>query len=392
MNTRWVVLLLLSTISFGEPARAQTVDRRRVVEGEAASTTSKTEPLIEQSKYARWRNALPDDYPQVADYRRVFLRWVAGAEEFWGPDPERPELGACRFGERRHTHVRTARSLPVYAALAADPELDEPAGTRRKLGERLNAAIAFLCATYDPNGPRERYWGKKPSRNSLRYETWVIGNMLDVVQITPELVTPENKQRIREILVDIVEDERTSGRAEALGDYRHEGITWTINLLARGAVLYPDHPQASRWLDLAHRKVFHSPYSKFVSVRDPQRFASWGWQARRDRSTGKHRSTGRILPSGHGFGDHLAQWDDNLVPDYWTVDERGRRSYLQIGSKTNRVEVFSGGFAVSERAELFQAADEPAPEARGSVIDHRVMVALPDGRTVIFAASDTASL
>jgi len=149
-------------------------------------------------------------------------------------------------------------------------------------------------------------------------------------------------------------------------------------------------PVTQKEFDSAHCKVFHSPYSRFVSVRDPQRFASWGWQARRNRSTGKHNSTGLVLPSGHGLGDHLAQWDDSLVPDYWTLDKRGRRSYLQVGSKTNRVETFEGGFAVSERAELFQTADKPAPEARGSVIDHRVMVALPDGRTVIFAASGRA--
>ena len=72
-------------------------------------------------------------------------------------------------------------------------------------------------------------------------------------------------------------------------------------------------------------------------------------------------------------------------------DEQGRRSYLQIGSKTNRVETFAGGFAVSERTELVRPGDKPAPEARGSVIDHRVMVALPDGRTVIFAASGRAA-
>ena len=588
MNTRWVVLFFLVTVSFHDPARAQTIDRRKVGEGKAASTTSEAGPLVLQSEYARWRDSLPDDYPQVADYRRVFLRWFTGAEKLWSPDPDRPELGTCRFGEKKHVHVRTARSLKAYAALAADPKLDDPVWTRQKLGERLNAAIAFLCATYDPNGPREGYWAKQPGRNSLRYETWVIGDMLDVVQIVPDLVTHENKQRIREILVDIVEDERTSGRAESLDDYRHEGITWTMNLLARGAILYPDHPQAGRWLDLAkhgyasslcveadlkddtmvdgkpirqwvarrcpvfypdftlthhalgihpgymaiaghrmvslydllkrkgepvspvwyhhfedmtgvlkdlslwdgrtafpnakdwgdylygvcdvqydmvgrqmmfgdgearrieqglfrhvewlqlnrgqgdfgpsnaeyvfnvndaarlgytywirqahgfarpvtreefdsaHSKVFHSPHSKFVSVRDPQRFASWSWQARRNRSTGKHHSTGLILPSGHGLGDHLAQWDDNLTPDYWTVNKQGRRSYLHVGSKTNQVETFEGGFAVSERTELHLPTDEPKPDTSGVVIDHRAMVALPDGRTVVFAASGRA--
>ena len=586
MTIPCVAMLLLVTISLDDLACAQTVSK--IGEGEAASTTNEGEPLILQSEYAKWRNSLPDDYPDVADYRRVMLRWATGAEELWRPDPERPELGVCRFGEQKHVHVRTARSLKAYAALAADPKLDDPVWTRLKLGERLNAALAYLCATYDTKGPREGYWGKNPGRNSLRYETWVIGDMLDVVQITPELVTPENKQRIREILIDLVEAECTSGRAEALDDYRHEGITWTINLLARGAVLYPDHPQAGRWLDLAkhgyasslcveadlkddtlvdgkpirewvahrcpvfhpdftlthhalgihpgymaiaghrmvslydllkrqdgqvspvwnhhfrdmtnvlkdlslwdgrtafpnakdwadyiygvcdihydfvglqmmfgdgearlleqgkfrhlewlqlnrgrgdfgpsnaeyvfnvndaarfgytywirqahgcarpatqeefdsaHRKVFHSLDSKFISVRDPQRFVSWGWQARRNRSTGKHNSTGLILPNGHGLGDHLAQWDDNLVPDYWTVDEQGHCTYMQISSKSNHVETFSGGFAVSERTELRLPSSKPESNAPGSLIDHRAMVALPDGRTVVFAASGRA--
>ena len=559
------------------------------VAGETAAAGHETEPLILQSEYAKWRASLSKDYPQLPDYRRVVLRWINAAERLWGSDPERPELGTCRFGDIKHTHVRTARSLPVYAALAADPDLDDVIWTREKLAERLNAATAFLCATYDPNGPREGYWCKKPQRNSLRYETWIIGNLLDVLQIVPQLVTPENKRRIREIVIDVIEDERTSGRAQALKDYRHEGITWTINLLARAAILYPDHPQADRWLDLAkhgyasslsveadlkdetvvdgkpikdwvarrcpvfypdftfthhalgihpgymgfasHRmaslydmlkqkdghvspiwywhyrdvtavmkdltlwdgrvaypnakdwadylygvssfrfhmaalqmmfgdpdarlieqglfrqlewlqlkrgqgdfgpsnaeyilnvndaknigfaywlhqkhsfaparpqadldqalgKVFYSPHSKFVCVRDPSRFASWGWQACRNRTTGRQRSTGLILPRGHNLGDHLAQWDDNLVPDYWTVDERGRRSYLQVGSKSNQVETFPGGFVVSERTELHMPAADQKRDSAACVVDQRVMAALPDGRTVVFVASGRAA-
>ena len=538
-------------------------------------------PLILRSEYARWREALPDDYPTVADYRRVVLRWVVGAEGAWTTDDAHPKLGTCRM-KSRHTHVCTARALPVYAALAADAGLKHPAWTRAKLAERLNAAIAFLCATYDPNKPGKGKWTKQPQRNSLRYETWVIGNMLDVVQIVPGLVSPENRRRIREILIDIVEDERTSGRARSLKDYRHEGITWTINLLARGALLYPDHPKASEWLDLArhgyasalsveadredetvvdgkpvkewvarrcpvfypdftfthhglgihpgymgfaaHRvvslydllersgqpvsavwlhhyrdvtdvmkalalwdgrvaypngkdwadylygvssvrfhmagrqmmfgdgearlieqglfrqlewlqrqrgrgdfgpsnaeyvhnvndaknvaftywlhqahgfappatqaqldkantRVFHSPHSRFVCVRDPARFASWGWQAM------KGRSTGLILPSGHGLGDHLAQWDDSLCPDYWTLDKAGRRRPLQPGRRTRQVETFAGGFAVSERTELHLAAPRKGAETPIAVLDHRAMVALPDGRTVVFAATGRA--
>ncbi|HUT34753.1 MAG TPA: hypothetical protein VNE39_14785 [Planctomycetota bacterium] len=207
-------------------------------------------PAILQSEYARWRQALPADYPQAGDYRRVLLRWVKGAEQHWEADPACPDLGKCRFG-KGHPHVRTARSLPVYAALAADADNQDAEWPREKLAERINSAIAYLCATYRAEGPQEGCWARQPRPGSLRYETWVIGNMVDVLQIAPDVVTPASKKRIREILLDIVEDERTSGRARALKDYRHEGITWTMNLLARAALLYPDHPQAGEWLALA---------------------------------------------------------------------------------------------------------------------------------------------
>ena len=592
----------------GDPADAQ------------APAAQGAKPFVLQSEYARWRESLPDNYPDVADYRRLMLRWVTGAEPFWSADPKHPELGKCRI-QARYDHVCTARALPVYAALAADTDLNDDLWRRERLAGRLNAALAFLCATYDPGAPRdgskESYlrkdgtWGKQRWPDSHRMETWVLGNMLDVLQIAPDAVSPENQQRIREIFVDIMEDERTSGRARSMKDLRHEGITWMMNLFARGAVFYPDHPSAAEWLDLAkhgyasslsveadlkddtvvdgkpirqwvarrcpvfypdftfthhglgihpgymaiagHRmvslydllersetpispiwthhfqdmtdvlkglalwdgqiaypnakdwadyiygvvdihfdmvglqmmfgdrearlveqgtfrhlewlqlkrdrgdfgpsdaeyvfnvndagrlgftywlhqshgcaepadaeqlnqsrtRVFHSPYSKFVCVRDPGRFASWGWQGLQDGKTGRHKSTGLILPrghdlgdhlaqwddnlvpdywtvDGHDLGDHLAQWDDNLVPDYWTVDEQGRRSDLQIGSKNNLVETFEGGFAVSERTELHLPGTNQKSNPSGSVLDHRVMVALPDGRTVIFAASGRA--
>jgi len=82
----------------------------------------------------------------------------------------------------------------------------------------------------------------------------MLSNMLDVPQIVPDAVSPENKRQIREIFVDIMENERTSGGAGSMKDLRHEGITWMMNLFARGAVLHPDHPSAAEWLDLAKYK------------------------------------------------------------------------------------------------------------------------------------------
>lgn len=532
-------------------------------------------PAILQSAYARWRASLPADYPRLADYRRVVLRWVKGAERHWTADPERPKLGTCRIG-RRHAHVRTARSLPVYAALAADAGNKDPVWTREKLARRINSALAQLCATYRAKGPKEGYWARQPRPGSLRYETWVIGNMVDVLQISPDVVNSANRRRIGEILIDIVEGERTSGRARTLKDYRHEGITWTMNLPARAALLCPDHPRAGEWLDLAkhgyasslsvaadrrdetvidgkrvkewvsrrcpvfhpdftlthhglgihpgymgfashrvvslydmlrrggravspiwhlhyrdvmavikglalwdgriaypngkdwadylygvsgarfhmvglqmmfgdrearlieqgamrnlewlqmrrgqgdfgpsnaeylfnvndaknigfaywlrqkhpparpaaredfdraHARVRHSPHASFVCVRDPRRFASWGWRA-------EGRVTGLVVPRGRGLGDHLAQWDGSLAPEYWSSDGAGKtRQPLRRGRAGRRVETFEGGFAVSEWTG-FRRGAQPV-----SVMDHRVMVALPDGRTVLFAASGRA--
>lgn len=96
---------------------------------------------------------------------------------------------------------------------------------------------AFARLVLADNVDRLYLWGtggKKPARNVfLLYETWITGNMVDVLQISPDLVTAANKKRIRKILIDMVEDERTSGRTRELKDYRHEGITWMMNLPAR---------------------------------------------------------------------------------------------------------------------------------------------------------------
>ncbi len=556
MRSRLIALGCLLAALSGPAARAA-----RPALPEAAA------PHILRSAYARWRASLPATYPQKADYRRVLLRWVAGAEKFWAGHKDHPHLGRCRM-RARHDAVCTARALPIYATLAADPDNGDRAWTRDKLAERLNHAIAFLCATYGPRGA----WGIRPGRNSLRYETWIIGNLLDAVQMAPERVTPELQAHVRRILIEVVEAERTSGRARSLKDYRHEGITWTMNLFARAALVAPEHPRAPEWLDLAkhafasalsvetdardatvlegkpvrewvarrcpvfypdhtlnhhglgihpgymagaaHRVVFlyallrqarqpvspvwlhnyrhttgalkrlalwdgriafpngkdwndylylvssirihmvglqmmygdrvarrieqglfrqiewlqkqrgqgdfgpsnaeyvfnvndaknvaigywlhqrhghvepapqaeldreaggvfYSPHAGFVCVRDPQRFASWGWRARRGRLTGV------VLPSGHGLGDHLAQWDNGFIPNYWQVDGRGRERHLMPTRRTRRVETFPGGFAVSERSDV-----------AGRLTDHRCMVALPDGRTVLVAAAGRAT-
>ncbi len=535
----------------------------------AAGADSDDPPILESS-YARWRASLPDDYPRLSDFRRVLLRWAEGAERHWTSDDDHPDLGRCRM-RSSHSHVCTARSLPIYAVLAVDPGNQAGRFDAARAAERLNAALAFLGRTYAGRKAGEDTWGIRPGRNSLRYETWIIGNMADALQIAEDAITEANRARIRQILIDVCEAERTSGRARSLDDYRHEGITWTINLLARAAVLYPDHPHAEEWLDLAkhgyasalsvqadlqddtvvdgkpirewvarrcpvfhpdhtlshhglgihpgymagatHRVVslydllkrrgrpvspvwlhhfhdvwavlkrlalwdgriafpngkdwgdylylvssirfhmaglqmmdgdrqarllerglfrhidwlqrqrsdgsfgpsdaeyvfnvndaknvafpywfhlahgfspaatqeeldraiqgvFYSPHADFICVRDPRRFASWGWRARRGRSTGL------VLPSGHGLGDHLAQWDDNLIPDYWWTDDDGDRHALDLRGAERDVEPFEGGFAVSERTEL------------SHTFDHRCIVAVPDGRTVLVIARGEAT-
>ena len=104
---------------------------------------------------------------------------------------------------------------------------------------------------------------------------------------------------------------------------------------------------------------------------------------------GKQRTTGVILPRGHDLGDHLAQWDSNLRPDYWTVDQTGKHHYLHSPSATRQIETFQGGFAVSERSEFVRKGSKPGEPVL--LLDHRAMVALPDGRTVLFVASGRAA-
>lgn len=233
---------LVFAILFGLAGGTQSQELRE-------SATKSVIPVILQSEYAKWCQSLPADYPQTADYLRVVLRWIRGAERHWQGDSDRADLGKCRFNSR-HSPICTARILPVYAALAADADNEDPEWTKENLAQRINAAITYLGATYSAEGERDGYWGRRRGHR-LRYETWIIGNMVDALQIAPEVITPTNEERIREILIDIVESERISGRAQAVEGYTHEGITWTMNLPARAALLYADHPQAAQWRDLA---------------------------------------------------------------------------------------------------------------------------------------------
>lgn len=52
MKSHSIALLFLFTVSFDDPAFARTVSK--VGENEAVSTANETEPLVLQSKYAKW--------------------------------------------------------------------------------------------------------------------------------------------------------------------------------------------------------------------------------------------------------------------------------------------------------------------------------------------------
>ena len=83
MRSLLSAMAILLTISAAGADGGLDVDPGKMsATGERSTGAAQAEPAILQSEYAKWRASLPDDYPQLADYRRVLLVWVVGAEQY----------------------------------------------------------------------------------------------------------------------------------------------------------------------------------------------------------------------------------------------------------------------------------------------------------------------
>lgn len=119
-----------------------------------------------------------------------------------------------------------------------------------------------------------------------------------------------------------------------------------------------DGPRESCDLSPIDRPVIE-PECGLVAQRSPRRFASWSWQAHRCQAQGL------VVPAG---GDHLAEWEGNLVSNFYVRGEARDRHVLGHDEWA-----FDGGFATC--GHLGVCGD--------TVEQHIAFTALPDDRTCV---------
>lgn len=114
----------------------------------------------------------------------------------------------------------------------------------------------------------------------------------------------------------------------------------------------------------------HAPFAEpdcgLVFHRGERRFASWSWNAHRSRAQGL------VIPEG---GDHLVEWEGNLVSRYQV---RGRDSDRRVLGHSEHL--FPGGFATIGRLS----------DCDGAILQQIAFIALPDQRTCLRVARSTA--
>jgi hypothetical protein len=103
------------------------------------------------------------------------------------------------------------------------------------------------------------------------------------------------------------------------------------------------------------------PDAGLVFRRDPGRFVSWSWNAYPDVAQGL------FIPR---HGDHLAEWNGNLAPAFVVLDAPATRAVVW-----QRTTTFHGGFATLGTVR----------HAGGALAQHVLYVALPDGRSALYA-------
>ncbi len=122
----------------------------------------------------------------------------------------------------------------------------------------------------------------------------------------------------------------------------------------------PVEPVSERQMDQELTEPFIEPDCGLVFHRSPERFAGWSWNAHRCGAQGV------VLPRE---GDHLAEWEGNLISRFTVRGAPCNRRVLE-----HRESVFDGGCAASGRIAACDGA-----------IEHQVgFAALPDGRTTVY--------
>lgn len=125
-------------------------------------------------------------------------------------------------------------------------------------------------------------------------------------------------------------------------------------------------PASDTEVDRSLDRPFVEPECGLVFHRTPDRFVSWSWRAYRCGAQGL------VLPRG---GDHLAEWQGNLVSRFSIRGAECDRRVLR-----HREHTFDGGIATTG---VMSACN-------GRIVHSIALAALPDGRTTVYCSNARA--
>ncbi len=181
--------------------------------------------------------------------------WAVCAERHWWNDPEASGRGCFGTGYDNWGVQTNQKYLAAMAVLATDPDTDpadcsvDPA----LVLERALAALRYSLDTYT-GGERTRtdgtQWGG----------TWIsslgIERMMHGVEALDEHLTDRDREMLRRMITGEAEAqlvaEVAANRWQSTHRNRPESNLWNGAILARAAMMYPDHPHADDWREKAN--------------------------------------------------------------------------------------------------------------------------------------------
>jgi len=181
---------------------------------------------------------------------KALVPWPAFAERHWRDIPNAPGLGCFGTGFDGWGVQTNQKYLGACAALAADPDFDAGACgmDRERLFERALSALRYSLATHKS--------GSRPRTDGSQWGcTWISGlgieRMMHGIEALEPRLTERDREGLRRVLVSEAE---TQLRAEVVaglwgdsGRNKPESNIWNGAILARAALMYPDHPHAGEW-------------------------------------------------------------------------------------------------------------------------------------------------
>ena len=201
----------------------------------------------------RWVKAARYDsprYPDLTDYMRVLERFPLFAERGWHADYKGlADVGYFGDGDNGEMGLRSMGNfIFTCALLASDPAYDpKPTGvSREKLLDYARKCLRYMTRSHvtgDLTCGNGGKWGDHWQ------SSWWTGKMAAGAHLIWDSLTPEERVAVERVVVH--EADRHLARkipSGAARDTKSEENAWDTESLSWAIALFPDHPNAPKWL------------------------------------------------------------------------------------------------------------------------------------------------